>query len=504
MADHEQFPPKFLSFLETQGLAVDEYLRQLNDVPCRYVRLNTLLRCPTTSKPIFDRSTDYSADIRDALFLHDDDHAACAPAASSSVSTSSHSCSSGTTTSKRIASSGDHDVDEPPTDKSTDKPQAVHRVQWLLSEQVYAVFPDDFPIARSMWYREGRLFGGDAASAAAIVALFGGEEFARNSEDDPPVLRVLDLCCAPGTKFCHAAEYLSGRGIPFSLVGVDVAEPRLAACDSVVAKYFGSLETFSAANLHLLCADGRTFFAQRDEEFPTNICGTKAMRKKRRRVEARRAARPQSDVSAPSTAVVAAAPVDFLADGPRRTTGEVHDPHEDLVKGSFDFVLVDAECSHEGSVKHVAKYRSQWGVDTMDRRMVWLQQTEKLRTLQLSLLRNGFRNLKPGGVLVYSTCSFCRAQNEDLVAGFLEEVGRGGGVGEEAELVPLFRADGNCSGDSTTPPPCVFSDEGKSMARFDPVVSQTSGLFMAKLRKKARSWEVVDEAEVLARGGKES
>ena len=33
-----------------------------------------------------------------------------------------------------------------------------------------------------------------------------------------------------------------------------------------------------------------------------------------------------------------------------------------------------------------------------------------LRVLQAALLRNGFRQLREGGVLVYSTCSFARSQ----------------------------------------------------------------------------------------------
>ena len=38
-----------------------------------------------------------------------------------------------------------------------------------------------------------------------------------------------------------------------------------------------------------------------------------------------------------------------------------------------------------------------------------------LRDLQRALLLNGFRMLRGDGLLVYSTCSFARAQNEDVV-----------------------------------------------------------------------------------------
>ena len=44
-----------------------------------------------------------------------------------------------------------------------------------------------------------------------------------------------------------------------------------------------------------------------------------------------------------------------------------------------------------------------------------------LQVLQRALLRNGFRLLRPGGVLVYSTCSFLRRQNEDIVEWLLTQ-----------------------------------------------------------------------------------
>ena len=45
----------------------------------------------------------------------------------------------------------------------------------------------------------------------------------------------------------------------------------------------------------------------------------------------------------------------------------------------------------------------------------------ELASLQVALLRAGFRVLRPGGALIYSTCSFARAQNEDIVAQLLHE-----------------------------------------------------------------------------------
>ena len=63
----------------------------------------------------------------------------------------------------------------------------------------------------------------------------------------------------------------------------------------------------------------------------------------------------------------------------------------------------------------------------------------RLHALQLSLLRNGYRNCRKDGrgVLAYSTCSMSPLQNEAIVARFLAEVGS-----ERVRLVdPLGEVD---------------------------------------------------------------
>jgi hypothetical protein len=57
------------------------------------------------------------------------------------------------------------------------------------------------------------------------------------------------------------------------------------------------------------------------------------------------------------------------------------------------------------------------------RRVLSTRRLVALRSLQCGLLLNGFRLLRAGGVLVYSTCSFCVAQNQEVVAWLLERVG---------------------------------------------------------------------------------
>lgn len=83
----------------------------------------------------------------------------------------------------------------------------------------------------------------------------------------------------------------------------------------------------------------------------------------------------------------------------------------------FDRVLVDAPCSGEGLflVDQPATYRH-W-----TRKMV-----AKLTTVQKRLLRSGLLALKPGGVLVYSTCTLGFEENElvldDVLAEWQDEI----------------------------------------------------------------------------------
>lgn len=131
----------------------------------------------------------------------------------------------------------------------------------------------------------------------------------------------------------------------------------------------------------------------------------------------------------------------------------------------YDKVLVDAECTHDGSIRHIQKFE-QWGWTTLQRRVLDAERTDSLTILQLKLLSNGFKLLKVGGSLVYSTCSLTVAQNEDVVELFLKE-------NASAELQEI---------DAAKNWPCKGGRIPKTL-RFDPLTSQTSGLFVAKFTK---------------------
>jgi len=76
---------------------------------------------------------------------------------------------------------------------------------------------------------------------------------------------------------------------------------------------------------------------------------------------------------------------------------------------SFDRILVDAPCSNTGAMRRRVDVR--WRIRP--------QEIARLQTLQLELLANAAVQLKPGGVLVYSTCSLEPEENHDVVENFI-------------------------------------------------------------------------------------
>jgi 16S rRNA (cytosine967-C5)-methyltransferase len=77
------------------------------------------------------------------------------------------------------------------------------------------------------------------------------------------------------------------------------------------------------------------------------------------------------------------------------------------LEGKIDRVLVDAPCSGTGTLRRNPDIK--WRGINLD----------TLVADQTRILEAAARLLKPGGRLVYATCSLLREENEDVVSGFL-------------------------------------------------------------------------------------
>jgi 16S rRNA (cytosine967-C5)-methyltransferase len=79
--------------------------------------------------------------------------------------------------------------------------------------------------------------------------------------------------------------------------------------------------------------------------------------------------------------------------------------------GSFDRILLDAPCSGLGVIRRNPE--AKWRLFSGD--------ITRLAAVQKTLLKNTANRLKPGGVLLYSTCSTSEAENEEVVEEFLSQ-----------------------------------------------------------------------------------
>ena len=76
----------------------------------------------------------------------------------------------------------------------------------------------------------------------------------------------------------------------------------------------------------------------------------------------------------------------------------------------FDRVLVDAPCSGEGMFRKEEAAVTDWSEDTV----------AMCAARQAQILDNAAAMVRPGGRLVYATCTFAPAENEETVAAFLQ------------------------------------------------------------------------------------
>jgi len=470
-------------------------------------------------------------------------------------------------------------------------------------------------------YRHGSVTGMDLASGVSVFALgvrSGGGE------------HVLDLCAAPGNKLAMLAD-LMGQEKVSSVTGVDWSYARLAAARSLVRKlgcrnvrlFLADGQTFNqpppteadrqtpaftavhivdlthasasgAAASQAAASTGElaaplTFHSAstRDSSALTLPAGSSSS-------AAAASATAGASIAASAAPVVLrvskrvkralhkqAARAAWLkrqklengeaADGvdEEATEAPASDAAPVVPPLVYDRVLVDAECTHDGSAKHTERLRASVEVgapsagtgdrseatgrnvndateegapSSADAESDWraLHSSSRLAALPLlqrNLLLQGFRMLRPGGTLVYCTCSFQRAQNEDIILHLLrtepnaQAVSAWEGIDEvrvakedaAPQVDPTVLAESPAMRGLTSPSDSdvtlqsrvesaqlcagrpmlrylrVFAASSSGTAasgaaavtelgiRMDGVLSGTSGLFVAKLRKRVEA-----------------
>lgn len=123
----------------------------------------------------------------------------------------------------------------------------------------------------------------------------------------------------------------------------------------------------------------------------------------------------------------------------------------------FDKILVDAPCSGEGMFRKDPDLVKSWEEHG----------PEYYAGIQREILLDAVRMLKPDGYLLYSTCTFAKEEDEDVVEWLLDQA-----ADMELSELPLF--DGACRG-----------MDGQPVIRLFPHKIRGEGHFLALLHKKA-------------------
>ena len=135
-------------------------------------------------------------------------------------------------------------------------------------------------------------------------------------------------------------------------------------------------------------------------------------------------------------------------------------------KAHFDIILCDVPCSGEGMFRKDPNSISEWS----------LQNVEKCWRLQREIVADAWECLNPGGILIYSTCTFNLKENEENVRHFIET------YDAEALDIPT-EPSWNITGS-------LLPGFDAPVYRFIPGITRSEGLFICALRKQMKNEEI--------------
>ncbi|NJP39938.1 methyltransferase domain-containing protein [Oscillospiraceae bacterium HV4-5-C5C] len=138
--------------------------------------------------------------------------------------------------------------------------------------------------------------------------------------------------------------------------------------------------------------------------------------------------------------------------------------------GSYDYVIADVPCSGLGLLWSRPELRLKWEAAAVQR----------LQLTQAQILRQAAQNVKPGGLLIYSTCTVRKAENQDQIETFLADPQFKG----RFRLLPAINLAQRLP-DQVMPARTRELLQQQTGALILPPAAETEGFYMAFLRREA-------------------
>jgi len=214
------------------------------------------------------------------------------------------------------------------------------------------------PLSSLASFRDGWFYIQDPGTLLAVCML-----------GPQPGETILDFCAAPGGKTTFIAQLMNNQGC---IVAQDVSDERLKWIQE------------NCARLGVTCVE--TVVSEQARPHPDPL------------PQEREQQSSTCKISSQARSANRLAIIPPLPAGEGRGEGKL-----------FDRVLVDVPCSNTGVMRRRVDLR--WRIQP--------EEIERLRTAQLELLQQAATQVKPGGVLVYSTCSLEPEENQEVVKQFL-------------------------------------------------------------------------------------
>jgi len=214
------------------------------------------------------------------------------------------------------------------------------------------------PLSSLASFRDGWFYIQDPGTLLAVCKL-----------GPQPGETILDFCAAPGGKTTFIAQLMNNQGC---IVAQDVSDERLKWIQE------------NCARLGVTCVE--TVVSEQARPHPDPL------------PQEREQQSSTCKISSQARSANRLAIIPPLPAGEGRGEGKL-----------FDRVLVDVPCSNTGVMRRRVDLR--WRIQP--------EEIERLRAAQLELLQQAATQVKPGGVLVYSTCSLEPEENQEVVKQFL-------------------------------------------------------------------------------------